>query len=117
MNLAVEIPTKNPTCGHNKHCDERHIAVDRAKLEICVPQNHYRSENAKDHVSAEPEADGADYSQGSHAFSQGIQQQKQHKDASSNSQPIPKPALRGQARVVAIAPPDPQDDDSSDAEG
>src|SRR5580704_14770118 len=116
MNLAVEVPTTDTARGDDEHCHEGHVAVDRAKPEIRVPENQYSPQHAKDHMGPEPEGDRPHDAQGSHSFSQGICQQQEHKEAACKSQPITNPALWCQAVVVSIEPADAQGGDNSDAE-
>jgi hypothetical protein len=66
-------------------------------------------------VGAEPEGDRPDYSQRWYALSQGVQQQKQHKAAPRNSEPITDATDGCQAIVVTVEPPDPEREDNSDA--
>jgi hypothetical protein len=115
VDLAVEVPTNDSTYRNNKRCHEGDAAVDRAKPEICVPQNQHRSEDAENHVGAEPESDRPNYSQRSDAFSQGVQHQDQHKAAPRNSEPITDAADGCQAIVVTVEPTDPEREDNSDA--
>src|SRR5262245_38747715 len=108
VDLAVEVSADDSTSGNDKHGHERHATVDRAKPEVRMPQDQHGSEDAKDHVGAEPEGDRPNHSQRSDAFSQRVQEQEQHEAASGNPEPIADTTDGRQAAVVTVEPADPE---------
>src|SRR5258707_14615597 len=67
-------------------------------------------------MSVKPEGDRPKCPQRSHAFSERVQQQEQHKAASCNSEPITGATDGCQAIVVTVRPTDPERKNNGDGE-
>ena len=84
-----------------------------------MPKNQHRSDHTKDHVRPKPEANGTNGSQSLDPLPQRVQQQKQHKAASRDPEPITDTALGCKAIVFTVNPTDPKrgDDNAAKQQG
>ena len=103
MDLRVDEAADHAARRHEDHADQRDAAVQAAEPEVRVEQDRDRSEDAEQHVDAEPVSQSAPERDRADPLAQRVEQQQEHARGADESERVAEAEVGAQVVLVADA--------------